>query len=74
MLMHMSDKFMICQGAAEPDGAIVVRGSYAAPPGPDWGWRMVIGPGDGDTFRLIMYNISPDGQEDLAVEASYTKA
>jgi hypothetical protein len=70
---HMSNKFMTCRGAAEPDGAIVVRGSYAALPGPDWGWRMVIGPGDGDTFRLVMYNISPDGQEDLAVEASYTK-
>lgn len=70
---HMSDKFMICQGLAEGDGAIVVRGSYAAPPGPDWGWRMVIGPGDGDTFRLVMYNISPDGQEELAVEASYTR-
>jgi hypothetical protein len=71
---HTSSKFMICQGVAEGDGQIVVRGSYAAPPGPDWGWRIVIGPGDGDTFRLVMYNIPPEGQEDLAVEANYTKA
>ena len=34
---HMSDGVMACEGAVEDDGSIAVRGSYAAPPGPDWG-------------------------------------
>jgi hypothetical protein len=51
-----------------------VRGSYAAPPGPDWGWRIEITP-DGRTLRIVMFNIWPDGsREDLAAEASYTRA
>jgi hypothetical protein len=44
---HMSDKAMACRGAVGPDGAIDVRGTYAAPPGPDWGWRIVLKPDDG---------------------------
>ena len=38
---------MACEGAVEPDWAIAVHGSYAAPPGPDWGWRIFIRPADG---------------------------
>jgi Protein of unknown function (DUF1579) len=71
---HMSDKVMACVGP-RPDSAILsVRGSYAAPPGPDWGWRIEITP-DGRTLRIVMFNIWPDGsREDLAAEASYTRA
>jgi hypothetical protein len=71
--MHMGDKFMICQGAAQADGALDVRGSYSVPGHPDWGWRMVIGPGENGAFRLVMYNITPEGQEHLAVEANYSR-
>jgi len=67
---HMGDRFMICRGAAG-GAAISVRGSYAAPSGPDWGWRIDVEPGDG--FRLVMYNLPPGGKEELAVEATYTK-
>lgn len=70
---HMSDKAMLCRGAAAEDGEIAVRGSYAAPPGPDWGWRTVIRPGEGDRLRIIMFNISPDGMEELAVESDYVR-
>jgi len=45
------------------------RGSYAAPPGPDWGWRTVIEIPDDDSFRMVMYNVSPEGKEELAVNA-----
>ena len=41
---HMSEGVMACEGAVEADGTIAVRGSYAAPPGPDWGWRIVLRP------------------------------
>jgi hypothetical protein len=70
---HMADKVMACRGAAEPGGRLDVRGSYAAPPGPDWGWRIVITPG-GQALRIVMHNITPDGQEALAVEAEYARA
>jgi Protein of unknown function (DUF1579) len=69
---HMGAKYMACEGKVT-DGAISVRGSYAAPPGPDWGWRTVIEPRGADSFRLDMYNITPDGQAALAVEALYHK-
>ena len=72
---HMSDGVLVCRGGpAHEDGSISVRGSYAAPPGPDWGWRIDIQPGDGRTLRVVMFNITPEGQEDMAVEASYTRA
>ena len=71
---HMGNKVMACQGAVEKNGAITVRGSYAAPPGPDWGWRTVITPDDGRALRVVMYNIWPEGREDLAVEATYSRA
>lgn len=71
---HMSNKVMACKGAAETNGSITVLGSYAAPPDPDWHWRIVIKPNDGQSLKILMYNISPQGQEWLAVEGSYKKA
>lgn len=70
---HMGDKVMICRGSVEPGGAVAVRGSYAAPPGPDWGWRMVITPGP-RRLRVVMFNIDPAGHEERAVEAEYEPA
>jgi hypothetical protein len=70
---HMSSKIMACEGAIDPQGAIDIRGSYEAPPGPDWGWRIVITPKSGKELQLVMYNISPEGVEELAVQADYKK-
>jgi len=71
---HMSDKVMVCTGSSPSGPTYAVRGSYAAPPGPDWGWRIEITPDGGQALRLVMYNIWPEGKEDLAVEATYTRA
>lgn len=71
---HNSDKVMVCQGSANADGSISLLGFYPAPPGPDWGWRTTINPQNGKSLRLVMYNISPEGQEDVAVEADYARA
>ena len=71
---HMSDKVMTCEGASPDAVSLEVRGSYAAPPGPDWGWRTVIETAEDDLLRMVMYNISPEGTEYLAVEADYRRA
>ena len=70
---HMSDRLMACSGAAGDGCEIVVRGAYAAPPGPDWGWRTLVAPAS-RRLRIVMHNITPDGREDTAVEAMYERA
>lgn len=71
---HMGSVGMLCSGQRQDGSALSVLGSYAAPPGPDWGWRTEITPEDGKSLRLVMYNIWPEGREDLAAEAVYTRA
>jgi hypothetical protein len=69
----MQDTMMQCTGQAQIGDAMSVIGYYAAPPDPDWGWRIALQPDSADQFRLIMYNISPDGEEMLAVEAVFSR-
>jgi len=64
---HLSDKFMVSEGRLE-GGAISLKGFYAVPDHPDWGWRTIIEPEKASSFRIIMYNVSPEGEETLAVE------
>jgi Protein of unknown function (DUF1579) len=69
---HMSDKVMVCGGAAI-DAEILVLGNYAAPPGHDWGWRISIAPEEGERFSITMFNVEPNGRESFAVESRYTR-
>lgn len=71
---HMQDQIMTMSGASEADGSVWVQGSYAAPPGQDWGWRISLRPDSPDQFRLIMHNITPAGEEMLAVEVTFSRA
>jgi len=71
---HTGSKFMLFHGEDDKEGLVAVRGTYAAPPGPDWGWRIVLGADSADEIHILMYNITPDGQEALAVEARYDRA
>jgi hypothetical protein len=71
---HMGRKVMSLRGPIAGDGAIDVRGTYAAPPGPDWGWRIVIRADAPERIELKMFNIEPGGTEHLAVEAMYAPA
>ena len=57
--------------ASQPDGCAMVEGAYAAPPGPDWGWRIALEHGDDDSFILRMDNIPPGGKPEQAVETKY---
>lgn len=70
---HTNSRFMICKGSLQQDGAVSIQGSYAAPPGPDWGWRIFVDPGSAGVFRVAMYNISPEGKEDLAVKMELSR-
>ena len=43
-------------------------------PGPTGDFRIDIDSDDGRTLRVVMFNVTPEGQEALAVEASYTRS
>lgn len=70
---HTGGKFMEFRGEEGQDGCISALGSYPAPPGPDWGWRIILAADSNAAFQIIMYNISPDGDEALAVRAQFTR-
>ena len=70
---HMGEKYMHCQGVIKDDGSVDVRGSYQVSTGPDWGWRIVVEPESENVLNLIMYNIWPEGNEELAVKAVFCK-
>ena len=67
---HQSQSFLVSRGTVDSAGAVSVLGSYPAPTGPDWGWRTVVAPTAGG-FELVMFNISPEGEEALAVRNRY---
>ena len=70
---HNSDRIMVSTGIVGADGTLDARGSYSAPPGPDWGWRTQLS-ATKDTLSMVMFNVSPEGLEDRAVDARYTRA
>lgn len=70
---HNGDRIMLCSGILKPDSPFIVIGSYPAPPGPDWGWKLALELEGEANFALRMFNITPDGLEYLAVEAIYTR-
>jgi hypothetical protein len=70
---HLHDQYMLCTGTAGAQGSISLQGTYAASPGPDWGWQIEITPQDDNLFDLVMRNVSPQGKADLAVEARYVR-
>ena len=70
---HFSHQLMECRGTSS-DVSASVHGRYAAPPGDDWGWRLALGATAMDECALRMYNVSPDGDEQLAVEMHFTRS
>ena len=70
---HTGGQFMRFRGEADETGRIAALGSYPAPEGPDWGWRIAIGSDGPDKLHLLMYNITPDGAVYPAVEARYVR-
>lgn len=55
-------------------GALVaVEGSYPAPPGPDWGWRIVLSRRPSGELVLQMTNVTPWGEDGRAVRLVATR-
>ena len=70
---HTGGGFMAFSRADDPSALVSVQGSYPAPEGPDWGWRIALHADAPDAFRMVMYNVMPGEPEMLAVEARYTR-
>jgi hypothetical protein len=71
---HTNAGFMSFDGSVNERGAVSLLSSYAAPPGPDWGWRTVIEPGDGSRFKILMYNIPRGEKLVVAVVGVYSRS
>ena len=71
---HTGDTVMECTGTATDDGVVAVAGTFAAPGGPDWGWRIAIEPVGREALRVVMHVVSPEGEVSPAVEADYAPA
>jgi hypothetical protein len=69
---HSSHTFMLSDGKVAENGEISVKGYYKVEGHPDWGWRTDIIPGD-EKLRIVMYNVSPEGEEELAVETDFIR-
>jgi hypothetical protein len=67
---HMREQIMLLETTHTRDGTISLLGSYPAPEGPDWGWRIELAVSQAE-FTMHMWNITPSGQEILAVMAQY---
>ena len=65
---HMEPLAMNCQGELTDDKLMVV-GTYPAGD-QEWGWRTEFS-SQGKELIMRAYNISPAGQEDIALEAIY---
>ncbi len=69
---HTDDRGITLLGSIDGKGIFDLLGSYKASTGPNWGWRTIITPGP-KHLRLVSFNISPTGTEDLAIESDYWK-
>jgi len=69
---HQNTKPLMLSGTISEAKVIDLRGNYEVPNHPDWGWRIRLAPA-ADDLQMTMYNITPEGVEDLAVQADYQR-
>jgi len=72
---HSASSPMKGEGKLSKDGTrLIFMSHYSADAGqPEWGWRTEITLVDANTFQMEAYNITPQGQEGLAVRCRYVK-
>lgn len=70
---HMHEKLMQLSGSLT-DERLELRGEYEVPDHPNWHWRITIRQPMLHELHLTMHNITPAGDEQLAVDSKYTNA
>ena len=55
----MLERLMALEGNSPDAASLGMRGSYPAPPGPDWGWRIAVTP-DGNKLTVVMQQHLPE--------------
>lgn len=70
---HLSNNLMLCDGNIANGKLLNVKGYYKVTDHPDWGWRTEV-TANGSVFRYVMYNVSPEGDEELAVEMDFERS
>jgi hypothetical protein len=68
---HNGNAVLELKGAGASENEINVLGKYSSPGWGEWGWRIRLQIQTGGELKMIHYNISPEGEEFLAVETSY---
>lgn len=69
---HQSGEVMLLRGTPKAEGVLSAQGSYRVEGHPEWHWRIELERGT-DQLILRMTNISPEGEEEWAVEAIYSR-
>ncbi|MGH9946130.1 MAG: DUF1579 family protein [Pyrinomonadaceae bacterium] len=69
---HSANVLMSCAGTTNAAGAANLKGFYKVDGHPDWGWRTEIIP-SGDKFEYKMFNVTPEGEEEWAVEMEFSR-
>ncbi len=69
---HSRNVLMNCEGTTTGSGGVNLKGRYKVEGHPDWGWRTEIVP-NGDSFKYLMFNVSPEGHEEWAVETEFKR-
>jgi len=70
---HQPTTLMFLEQDQKTADRFTFLGSYPAPTGPDWGWRVELKYDPAGTLRLDMFNVSPDRKSTPAVESTYTR-
>jgi hypothetical protein len=65
---HMGTGMLFSEGLRQ-EQAYSVTGKYRVPESPEWGWRTTLELRSDNELVIAAYNISPEGQEDIATES-----
>ena len=68
---HTGPTWMTFSGGVDEGGELRLRGSYPAPPGPDWGWHIHVRPRDA---VITMHNVVPEHEPYQVVELALEPA
>ena len=71
---HMSGAVMSLVGTGSDSKPLKLSGEYAVEGHPNWGWRLELSLTPNGQLSFKMFNISPEGDEEWAVDAIYDRA